>query len=454
MMNDPIGASWEPAESVADRVERGLALRTEVPWDAIGQLVIARQRDPHAILDAQNETRLPDLVPLRVERMSQSPFAFYRGTAALMAADHAKSPHTGILVPSCGDAHVANYGFFASPQRTLVFDLNDFDEAAFAPWEWDVKRLVASLVLAARHTDRDERVTRDVCRRTVMSYVRVLRRAIERTPLERYFTRLDATGGLELPGESSRAATEQAIREAQKKTGKRAVKKLTKRESNGRLRFVEQPPTMVPLASEAATAVHRYLIEYLESAQADVHQLLDNYVVSDVIRRVVGVGSVGTRCALVLLQDGEGGALIMQTKEAGRSVLEQYGGIEQPADLCRHIAAHGEGGRVIGMQRILQAVSDPLLGYLRADGLDLYVRQFRDMKASIEATELDDDAFASYGETCAMTLARAHGQSRDAAVVSGYVGDGQDVAEAISDWAFAYADLALADFEEFVARNS
>lgn len=438
--------------STSELLETGRRLRQETPRSALATLSVGA-RDPLGILAEQNATRLQELVPLRAERMSQSAFAFYRGTAALMAADLADCATTGVHVASCGDAHVANFGFYASPQRTLVFDLNDFDEAASAPWEWDLKRLVTSVVVGGRDGSRTTGMIEQAARRTVQAYRGALLASLDHSPLERYYTHIDAEGGASLLDTASRRAVGKAIKDAQKRTGERAVRRLTTTGPDGVLRFIERPPTMGPMAPEAAASVSRHIETYERSAAPDVRAVLSHYTQVDIARRVVGVGSVGTRCALVLLQDGDGNGLIMQSKEAGRSVLEQYGGIAQPSVLTELVDAHGQGVRVVSFQRILQAVSDPFLGYLRRDEFDLYVRQFHDMKGGIEVSELDDVPFGSYAAACGVALARAHSQSPRAAIVAGYLGSGHAVGEAILEWSAAYADLAEQDYRTFLAGS-
>ena len=436
--------------SSAQSLAAGRALRKRVPRSQLGVLS-HHDRRPLEILAEQNSTRLQDLISLRNERMSQSPFTFYRGTAALMAADLAADAHTDILVPSCGDAHVSNFGFYASPQRSLVFDLNDFDEAAWAPWEWDVKRLVTSVIIAGQATGRDQSVVEAAALATVRAYAHALRANLSLSPTERYYTHLDADAGVAtLPNDAQRVLR-RAIKHARRRTGERSVKKLTVTDENGHMRFVMQPPTLSELPEATLHQVHHLMDRYLENANADIHQLLQHYGIVDAARRVVGVGSVGTRCALSLLQDGDGNALLMQSKEAGRSVLEQYGGIVQPRVLRDGVATHGEGVRVVALQRVLQAVSDPFLGYLRYDDIDLYVRQFHDMKGGIDADGLDDGPFRVYAEACGVTLARAHSQSPLAALVSGYLGSGRAAGRALLTWGYAYADRSRADYEQFLA---
>ncbi len=445
--------AWRAPASAAERAEAGRLLRRRLPRRALGALTTAGRRDPLAILDEQNAGRLQDLLPLRAERMSQSPFAFYRGTAAIMAADLAADAHTGIVVPACGDAHISNFGFYASPQRTLVFDLNDFDEAAWGPWEWDLKRMIASVVIAGQASSRDEAAIRTAVLTSVRAYALAIRGASAMSPRDRFFTHLDAEAGLPNLDAASQKVLRRAIKQARKRTGERAARKITVLGEEGRLRFVEQPPTMTRLEAESEQRLHRMVRRYLESANADIRLLMRHYVLSDTARRVVGVGSVGTRCALALMQDGDGNALLLQSKEANRSVLEQYGGIPQPRVFTALVAEHGEGARVVGMQRIMQAVSDPLLGYLRIDGLDLYVRQFRDMKGGIEAEDLEDGPFASYAQACAVTLARAHAQSPFAPMISGYVGGGRTLGEVLLGWGHAYAELSRGDHGRFAAAQ-
>ncbi len=444
--------NWNPLPSTQALVADGRLLRKRVPRHTLAALS-GGPRDPLGILAQQNATRIQELIGLRTERMSADAFAFYRGTAALMAADLAEDPHTGLLVASCGDAHVANFGFFASRMRTLMFDLNDFDESAWAPWEWDLKRLVASVVIAARHSGRSENVTRRATIGATMAYRHVLNEAVALSPTHRFLSHLDAEAGMDRLRGKSKQVLQAAIRSAQKRTGERAVRRLTVTDADGRMRFVERPPTMTSLGADEASRVHDYVDRWHASAAADVRLVVQHYDIADLARRVVGVGSVGTRCSLVLLQDRDNHALILQSKEANISVLEQYGRIPQPAMLNQLIETDGQGARVVALQRILQAVSDPFLGYLRATQADLYVRQFHDMKGSIEVDQLEDRPFVEYAEACAATLARAHSQSPGAARVVGYLGSGRAVAEAITQWSHAYADLSAQDHRDFVAAS-
>lgn len=433
-------------------IDAGAAARKSTPRRLLAELETTG-RDPLAILDEQNSTRVPELVSLRVQRMSASPFAFYRGTAALMAADLARTPNSGIQVASCGDAHVANFGFYASPQRTLVFDLNDFDEAAWAPFEWDLKRLVTSIVIAGQATNRDDTVVRRTAEETVRLYARAMRAASKATPLQRYFAHFDAESGLSAYDKESRAVVAAAIKGAAKRTGERAASKITERGDDGRLRFIEQPPTMVHASAEVQRTIDELVAAYLSTTRNDVRLVINQYELTDTARRVVGVGSVGTRCYVSVLQDGDGRAVLLQTKQASRSVLAEYGGWPQPDALDDLIVSFGEGARVVALQQVLQGVSDPFLGYLRSANFDYYVRQFRDMKYGIDIETLTDRPFRDYALACAAVLARAHSQSPAAAKVVGYLGGGRRAADAIVDWSYAYAELSRSDYESFVAAH-
>lgn len=438
--------------SAAEQILAGKKLRSTLPRRELGVLSDYDRR-PLLILEEQNKTRLQDLVPLRNERMSRSPFTFYRGTAALMAADLAADAHSQILVPSCGDAHVSNFGFYASPQRTLVFDLNDFDEAAWAPWEWDLKRLIASIVIAGQSTGRNQTVVDRAVLATVSDYAHALRASALLSPTRRYFLHFAADTSIKSLPQDAQRVLQKAIKQAKKRTGERSVKKLTVTDSQGHMRFVEQPPTLSQLPDETKSQLRHLLRHYLTTAAADIQQLLGHYTITDAARRVVGVGSVGTRCALSLLQDGDGNALLLQSKEASRSVLEQYGAISQPRILTESVAKYGQGARVVALQRVLQAVSDPFLGYLRFEQSDLYVRQFHDMKGGIEADELEDGPFHAYAKACGVTLARAHSQSNLSPLVSGYLGTGRTAGQALLAWGYAYAERSRQDYEAFLASR-
>lgn len=416
----------------------------------------AGERDVVAHLAEQNLTRDPALVPLRMERMLANPFAFYRGTAGLMALDLGRGPHSGIMVAACGDAHISNFGFFASPERKLVFDLNDFDEAAVAPWDWDVKRLVTSIVVGGMHAEYSEREIRRAARQSARAYRSGLTQLQKTSPLERYYMHGNVDFARQTLSAEAQSLLQDALKAAAKRTAERAVKRTTEVGADGVLRFVEQPPTMMHIdpstLGEGASRVELFA-QYRETVPLDIDTVLAQYVPTDLVRRVVGVGSVGTQCFLQLLQGSDGNALVLQVKEATTSVLERYGGIAQPSRITSGVDAHGQGFRVVNLQRILQAVSDPFLGHLQRGERDFYVRQFHDMKGSIELEGLGFRPYLDYVRTCGAMLARAHAQSPTAGQIVGYLGTTNAAIDAIIEWSFAYARQSLRDFEAVRAAH-
>lgn len=450
----PLAKDWTAPPSVEELLQEGRALRDRVPRESLAELDTTG-RDPMGVLDAQDVTRVQELVPIRTERMAANAFAFYRGSAAVMAADLARSADTGLHVGSCGDAHVANFGLYASPQRTLVFDVNDFDEAAWAPWDWDVKRLVTSIVIAGQAVSRDDKVVRESALGAVRAYARALEHSARRTALKRYYERFDVAASADTYDTESAAAMAQAAKDAEKRTGARAAKKMTTVEDSGRVVFVEAPPEMTHIDAVREAQVRNLVDQYAKTTNVDIRILLQKYRPSDVAVRVVGVGSVGTRCFVVSMQGSGDDTLVLQAKEAETSVLVRFGGIQQPEGVEDYVDEFGDGARVVAMQRIMQAVSDPFLGHLygRPPGggpkRAFYIRQFHDKKGGFDTDTLDDDAFRWYALVCGATLARAHGQSPRVEPVSGYVGRGRVAGEAIVQWAYAYADLSRADWQLF-----
>ncbi len=369
-----------------------------------------------------------------------------------MASDQAQDPHSGILVASCGDAHVSNFGFYASPQRTLQFDLNDFDESAWAPWEWDLKRLVTSVIIGGRESNRSDSIIEQAALSAVASYVHAIKGSSARSPLERYYAHSDLENAGKNVAANSRHTLAKAIKDAKKRTGIRATKKLTKIGKNGSLQFIENQPLMTRVGTATENILTDVFELYQRSASVDIRFLLSQFTVIDTVRRVVGAGSVGTHCYLALLADATGSHLILQIKEANQSVLEEYGGIQQPPHLREGIERLGEGGRVVGLQRILQSFSDPFLGHLRTDGADFYVRQFHDMKGGIDMEMLADESFRDYAVACARTLARAHAKSPSANEVAAFIGKGKRIGESIVWWSAQYADKATSDYDIFLKR--
>ncbi|HKP91518.1 MAG TPA: DUF2252 domain-containing protein [Thermoleophilaceae bacterium] len=435
-------ATSAPAPSASGR-----DLRAEVPRSSHAEWTPAADRDPLAILEEQAATRLPELVPLRRARMAESPFAFYRGAARVMAFDLAETPTTGVRVQLCGDAHLSNFGGFASPERDVLFDLNDFDETLPGPWEWDVKRLAASVEIAARESDLRPARRRAMVHDTVAEYRRVMRRLASMKTLDVWYARVDLTEletlGADLHLAHSRRV-DKAIAKARRKDSVRAFAKLAQA-VDGTARIVARPPLVVPLrelvpdveAREGEERIRALLHDYKATLPADRRHLLDRFRFADLARKVVGVGSVGTRCWIVLMLGRDtGDPLFLQVKEAGRSVLE-YALDESEFDQ--------QGQRVVEGQRLMQAASDIMLGWLRAPGIDgverdFYVRTMWDWKLSADIGAMPPDTMAAYARLCGWTLAHAHARSGDGVAIASYLGSKEAFEKAVGAFASAYAD--------------
>lgn len=436
--------------------QRGRAARSRLRRSDQGTLLLPADRNPVALIADQNRTRLPELVPVRIGRMLQSPFAFYRGTAAVMAADLRDAPTTGLDVVACGDAHISNFGFYASPERDLVFDLNDFDEAAVAPWEWDVRRLVASVHVGGRDVGLTEEQCREATTHAAATYREILAQALTVSATQRYFARADDSLVARELGKAGRKTVTKAAAKARGRTSDQVTRKLTTRHEDGGVRIVDQPPVLRHLEGVQLEHVAGIYDDYRRTVREDIAFLLTQYRLVDFALRVVGVGSVGTRCFLVALEGMSGEMLFLQVKEAQESVLVSHGG--RPARVPGHgaetITSHGH--RVVAAQRVLQSSSDPFLGWvtvhrdarheMRARDVDYYWRQFRDMKGSIDPSTLDADQLRLYGGLCAGLLARAHAQSPAALAISGYLGSSDRFALASARWAAGCADVAEDDF--------
>ncbi|BBG02492.1 hypothetical protein Pdca_37010 [Pseudonocardia autotrophica] len=422
-------------------------------------LVLPADRDPVGLLEGQHVSRLADLVPVRVGRMLQSPFAFYRGGAGLMARDLRDAPVSGVDVVLCGDAHISNFGFYASPERELVFDLNDFDEAGIGPWEWDVRRLAASVHIGGRDIGLSEDACRDAVVAAAEAYRTVLRQFVELSAVERYFYRVDTSEVAERLGEAGRRTWLKATDKARGRTSEQVLRKLTVQSENGRLRIDDQPPVLQHVNHATADDIPQLFDQYRTTLREDVAFLLAQFRPVDFALRVVGVGSVGTRCYLIALEGPAGEVLFLQAKEAQASVLTSHGGRPSVIPGYEGGADHIEGHRVVAAQRILQATSDPFLGWITGwagesgdrPRVDYYWRQFRDMKGSIDPATLSADGYRAYGTLCAALLARAHGQSPGGRVIARYLGRSERYALATADWAAGYADVAEADFETVAA---
>lgn len=451
---DP-GTDWlmRQRRSRAERRASGEARRTEVPLSEHAELRAAPQgRDPVALLRAQEDVREAELVPLRYERMTGSPFAFLRGAAAVMACDLAQTRSSAIDVQLCGDAHVDNFGMFASPDRRLVFDLNDFDETYPGPFEWDVKRLAASVAVAGRANGVKDKRLRRAAATTVASYRTTMAALAGMGPLEVWYARVDVDDLIEqLRASSLRDDTRRASKASRRNDGGVAVRKLTE-VVDGRRQFRRKPPLLVPVDGDAQPAVLRRAgalhAQYLTTLRNDAQVLLQRYALVGLAHKVVGVGSVGTRALVMLLESGDGDALLLQVKQANRSVLAPY--------VSERDVSH-EGQRVVRGQRLMQATGDPFLGWARGTSRprrDYYVRQLRDMKGGIDLDSLEGDGLAVYGRLCGAVLARAHARAGDPAMVDGYLGSSEEFDHAVADFAMAYADRTDADFSTLSAYRA
>lgn len=447
----------------AQRVARGKAARAEAPRSAHAQFVAGPDRpDPIALLEAQGAERVPELLPIRYGRMSASPFAFYRGAALPMACDLARTPRSGLLVQACGDAHLANFGLFASPERRLVFDINDFDETLPGPWEWDVKRLATSMEIAGRANAYPAADRRRIVEATVAAYRTAMHEFASRHMLDVWYARADFT--------RLESLTDVRLRRTQRKALARIGAKAQTRDNLGALaRFAvatedgvalkAEPPLVVPLRDlpdapaqhEVYEQLRDLLSSYRDTLEPDRRTLFDQYRLVDIARKVVGVGSVGTRSWMLLLAgDGNGAGdldpLFLQAKEAGPSVLAEFLGPSAFAN---------QGQRVVVGQRLMQAVSDIFLGWVRARGTDgrtrdFYLRQLRDWKGSADVTTMLPEGMSAYGKLCGWTLARAHARSGDRIAIAAYLGNGTAFDNAVRAFAEAYADQNDRDHQALV----
>jgi uncharacterized protein (DUF2252 family) len=424
----------------AEEKRAGKARRAVVARSSHGHFEPAPDRaDPIAVLTAENRDRIASLVPVRWGRMLESPFAFLRGAAAVMAADLAGTPVTGIAVQACGDAHVANFGVFASPERILLFDVNDFDETGPGPFEWDLKRLATSAVVVARGAGigADDAVA--AARATVSSYRRHMRRYAAMSVLDVWYSRVDADAAVRALGSVPGGSFKTALARARRHTSRAALPKLTELTDDGARRIIDHPPLVThDVGADEKDAVAALFASYRASLDDDRRFLVDRFTLVDVARKVVGVGSVGTRCFIALLTSDVGEPLFLQVKEAEPSVLA-------PAPPESTTAGGGEGRRVVDGQRLMQAASDIFLGSASWRGRDYYVRQLRDMKGVVNVSNLDADSLVRYVELCGWTLARAHARAGRAAAIAGYLGGAPVFDDAVARFAVAYADQTERD---------
>ncbi len=439
----------------AEKYEQGKALRSQASRRSHGDWSPATNRvEPLKILQASDRDRLSHLIPIKYGRMLESPFAYFRGSAGVMAADLAPTPVSGITAVLCGDAHLCNFGVFASPERNLIFDINDFDEVYPGPWEWDVKRLAASAVLAGRSNNFKDAVNRELAETVVRSYQKAVQYFDDHTTLEMWYYHIDAEYVLDLFKDASskrgHKTAQSMVEKARQRTQEQTLEKLTSRQ-DGRLQIISEPPLLVPFRQhdfsqllgdqKVRETLKAAWQDYLDSLSKERQFLLSRYRITDGALRVGGIGSVGTRCLIILLEgQGEDDAIILQLKEARASALEPF----LPAHAYE---THAE--RVVTGQTLMQAVSDIFLGWHQSalTERDYYWRQLKDMKGAVKVEELDEKGLDTYLTLCSWTLARAHARTGNAAKTFGYMGKNDRFAKAIAKFAIAYADQTEQDYE-------
>jgi uncharacterized protein (DUF2252 family) len=446
MIPDPI-VTLPPDSPAALSLVHGRQLRAVATRRSQATWVRSSDRvDPVDVLIASNAARMPELVPIRIGRMLASPFAFLRGSAAVMAGDLATTPRTGSMVQLCGDAHLLNFGVFASPERRLVFDLNDFDETYRGPWEWDVKRLAASFVIASRENGYTEATCRDMARTVAWEYRRMIRAYAGMRALQVWYAAIPIETIIKRV-ERARDHGELAISidEARRRDHIRALGKLSIKQPGGGWLIRDRPPLLrrLPADDPGRAILPALYAAYLRSLAPDRRILVEKHRLLDVALKVVGVGSVGTRCYIALLAGPAGGPLILQVKEATTSVIAPY---------VRGRRYRHQGLRVVTGQRIMQAVSDSFLGWTISPitGTEYYVRQLHDMKYGIDIGGLRAPGMRLYAEVCAWALARAHARSGNPAEIAGYLGAGANFDVAIAAFGVAYADQTERDHAALV----
>ncbi|MFJ7128796.1 DUF2252 domain-containing protein [Streptomyces sp. NPDC098101] len=424
----------------SERAARGREARKRVSRSSHGRWIPSSQRpDPLGVLERQSRDRLPDLVPLRYGRMASSPFAFLRGAAAVMAADLGAQPDTGLTVQLCGDAHLLNFGVYASPERTLLFDVNDFDETLPGPFEWDVKRLAASVTVAALQNGATRTKARRAALVAVESYRTSMRRLAGLGELAVWYERIAADDLPALVRRSDRGRLENRLARARRRTSLQAFDKLTEADATGHRHIADDPPLLERTTDIDRVTLGKVFSDYRSSLAEERRLLLDRYRFLDAARKVVGVGSVGTRCFVLLLEGrNEADPLILQIKEAGHSVLEEY--------LAPTAYPH-QGQRVVCGQRLIQAASDIFLGWMTGpEQRHFYWRQLRDMKGSAEVETMSPAMLRDYARLCGRALARAHARSGDRVAIAAYLGGSDVFDHALADFALAYAHQNADDY--------
>jgi uncharacterized protein (DUF2252 family) len=440
------GPSWQRRASKRARYEAGQSRRDDLPLEAHADLSPERgRRDPLGVLGEQDASRLPELIPIRYGRMSDTAFTYLRGAAAVMASDLSQMPRTDLEVQLCGDAHLDNFGVFNAPDRRLLFDINDFDETLPGPFEWDLKRLAASVTVAGRNNEISARKVREATMMAVRGYRETMASVAQTDPLEQYYFRIEFDKLAELsPTRKSRKRLSKLRRKATRKNSLRAQSRLTDVVA-GRRMIVADPPLVQRVPAfrepEEMARLQQFFERYRATLPADRRHLLDSYSLADIALKVVGVGSVGTRSLILLLESGDGAPLFLQFKEATSSVLEPF---------LKPSVFEQSGRRVVQGQRLIQAQSDIFLGWARWNGdgdepTDFYIRQLWDGKGSLDTDSMGGGRLKRYAEVCGRTLAVAHARAGDPAMLAGYLGSEDTFDQAVTEFATSYADRTERD---------
>jgi uncharacterized protein (DUF2252 family) len=434
---------WEPIISIKDRMDLGKNQRTQTPREAHSSMAPDKDRsDPVALLIDSSAGRVERLLPIRYARMLMSSFAYLRGSAVVMAEDLSNTPSSGIYVQCCGDCHLMNFGGYATPERNQVFDINDFDESLPAPFEWDVKRLAASVVVAGRYREFTEKENKKAAFSAVKTYTDKIREFADMRQLEVWYNRLDEASILKMYRRDAEFVKRyKAISEKAKRHTNEYVFPRISELKDGKRRILDEPPLIYHPQDyeQMIESGHVFFNAYYESLADDKKALVNRYRLNDIALKVVGVGSVGTRCLIGLFSVSDNDAIILQFKEGNASVLEKYAGNSQYTN-------HGE--RIVNGQRLMQTVSDIFLGWARAkNGTDFYVRQLRDMKSSANVDHFTPDLLIDYASLCGWALAKSHAKAGRAPEISGYLGKSEVFAQAVTEFATQYANRTEKDYE-------
>ncbi|EHL99735.1 hypothetical protein HMPREF9103_00856 [Lentilactobacillus parafarraginis F0439] len=436
-------------KTVSELIHMGHDLRDKVPFESLAEFKPVK-RDVVTGIEHVEGKLISELLPLRHKRLAASPFSFFRGTDELMAYDLSHQTSSNIPVVISGDAHIGNFGFYASPERKLLFDLNDFDESTIGSWDWDVRRLLVSIILAGELNGLDADKITSIEKSAVQTYQQILEQCFDdHSALERYYFSTEVENFLksESDGNSLPKIWEKIKRSALSRDSEKVVKKFTTLDVKGHLVFRENPPKTVHVSQKRYQQVADHLQKYLQTVTPDVAVLLSQFHISDIVRHSVGVGSFGTRCYLVLLTAIDGSHLVLQIKEALQT--RRFQGLDVTTKYSQSGPDNGE--RIVTCQQVLQRASDPFLGFYHNNdsGRSFYVRQFWDMKESVELNGLDTDDFTNYAKICALLLARGHAQSPTAGMVRGYIGKKKKLVNSLVDWANAYSKQVHQDYKLF-----